>query len=104
MQSSKLIIGALLLTSGIVAGAIELFEVKQTVYCGQADVIVSRLIGEDFKEVPVWAGKDAETESRIVLMVNAKTKTWTILQMDETVACLIGSGENATIIKLGKNT
>jgi hypothetical protein len=103
MKFSKLLSGlALLLAIYSTASAAEIFAATKKIYCGETSVIVEFLLGEDYEEVPAWGGKDAETNSSFVLMVNSKTKTWTIIQMNDEVACLIGSGSDSTRFNLGK--
>lgn len=87
------------LTSTIVYAA-ELFTVSKPVICSDPKSIIEYLSGEDYREQPNWAGRDEK--SRYVLMVNDKTKTWSMVQFNDTVACIIGAGESASRLNLGK--
>lgn len=60
--------------------------------------MIEFLSGNDFKEVPSWAGKDEN--SRYVIMLNEKTKSWTIVQFNDQVACVLGSGTDGAVLKL----
>lgn len=84
----KLILSVLLLP---VIGFSEVVTVEKPVVCDKRDVVFNTLIIGDYKEVPVWVGKDAR--SNYTLFVNETTKTWTFLQFTEKVACILGSGE-----------
>lgn len=64
---------------------------NKEVVCDKLDVIMSALT-KDYQEKPFWLGKDEETKSNYVLMVNSGAGSWTIVQFNEKIACIIGSG------------
>jgi len=45
-----------------------------------------------YGESPVWFGED--DESHYVVMLNHKTRTWTWIQYNDTLACVLGYGQN----------
>ena len=48
---------------------------------------------KDYGEKPIWIGKSRkEEEGWFVLMQNPKTDTWTMIQYNAEVACLLGDG------------
>ena len=77
------------------------FTVNKPVVCSDLKTIIEVASGEEYKEIPTWVGKD-ET-SKFVLMINAKTKTWTMIQYNDQVACVLGTGENSTELNFGKS-
>ena len=85
------------LTSTI-AYAIQPFTVEKPVFCTDVKSMIEFLSGEDYQEVPTWIGKDEK--SKYVLMSNEKSKTWTIVQFNDQVACVLGTGTHGNIIRL----
>lgn len=88
----------LCLTSQIVNA--QAFQAQKPVFCNTTKNMIDYLT-ERWKEKPMWVSKDSENDSRYVLMVNEETKTWSMIQMTDNVACVIGLGTDSTFI-LGK--
>lgn len=89
------------LTSTI-AYAIQPFTVNKPVFCTDVKSMIEFLSGEEFREVPTWVGKD-ET-SKYVLMSNTKTKTWTMVQFNDQVACVLGAGTDGAATGIKSST
>ena len=66
-------------------------EINKAVPCGDTKLVLKSLISE-YGENPFWMGED--TTSGYVLLVNEKSKTWTILQYNDETACILGTGVN----------
>jgi hypothetical protein len=49
-------------------------------------------VQDKYGEEPQWIGED--DESHYVVMMNRKTKTWTWIQYNEDLACVLGYGQN----------
>lgn len=71
---------------------------NKEVQCDKTDVMISILKGKDFEEVPIWFGKSDGKAPNFSLFVNAKTKSWTIIQFNNELSCVLGSGESYTVI------
>lgn len=71
--------------------------VEKPVVCSDTKTVIETVSGPDWKEQPFWTGKD--TLSRYVMMVNEKSKTWTLIQFKDDIACVIGTGEGHNVIK-----
>ena len=57
------------------------------------------LSSSDFKEKPIWMGTEpGVTLSRYSLFVNEETKSWTLIQFDEKIACVLGTGEASSLL------
>ena len=52
----------------------------------------------EYGEKMVWVGKTTQYESFIALYKNIEKGTWTMVQYDGRLACVIGSGETGTPI------
>ena len=73
--------------------------VQKPVECADTATLLRGLSGSDYKEKPIWFGiEPGATVSRYSLFVNEETKSWTLIQFDEKIACVLGTGENSTEI------
>ena len=76
--------------------------VQKPLTCAPTSEVVSTLIGSDYKERPIWWGiEPGATTSRYSLFVNDETKTWTLIQFDKDIACVLGVGEASTELFTG---
>ena len=82
------------LTSSI-ANAQEVIELNKPVKCGDAQWVMNHFTSE-YSEKPVWVGKDANSNSYVTLLVNRETRSWTLLQYDGKMACVLSVGGSAT--------
>ena len=71
---------------------------KKEVQCDKTDVMIAVLKGKDFEEVPIWIGKGESKAPNYSLFVNAETKSWTIIQFNNELSCVLGSGESYTVL------
>ena len=73
--------------------------VKKPVECADTATLLRGLSGSDYKEKPIWWGiEPGATVSKYSLFVNDETKSWTLIQFDEKIACVLGTGEDSTRI------
>jgi hypothetical protein len=73
--------------------------VQKPIECADTVTLLQGLIGNDYKEKPIWLGiEPGATVSRYSLFVNEETKSWTLIQFDEKIACVLGTGEASTQI------
>ena len=70
---------------------------KKEVQCDKTDVMISALKGKDFEEVPIWFGKGDSKAPNYSLFVNPETRSWTIIQFNNDLSCVLGSGESYTV-------
>jgi len=73
--------------------------VEKKVVCDNLKTIIES-ISADANEVPTWSGRD--DTSKYILMANTKTGTWTMIQFNDKIACILGAGENSTVVRSGK--
>jgi hypothetical protein len=95
----KFIFGVLLLPALALAQPV---TVEKPVVCDTPKTVMETLTGNGYQEQPFWIGND-ET-SRYVLLANERTKSWTIVQFNKNIACVLGTGENHRQIFLGPKT
>ena len=88
-----------LLTGSVFAQSV---TIQKPVECVDTETLFRALISSDYEENPIWLGiQPGATLSRYSLFMNEKTKTWTLVQFNEKIACVLGTGENSTQIFTG---
>lgn len=75
-----------------------LTTVDKQVHCDESKKIISSLVGQDYQEKPQWLGDSETGDSKYILMMNSITKSWTLIQMNDSVACIIGTGNKGTFV------
>jgi hypothetical protein len=76
------------------------FKTDKPVVCSDLKTVIETVSG-DYQEEPVWRGSSGD--SKFIMMANTKTGTWTFIQYNEKVACVLGTGDNGKPIRLGKS-
>jgi len=84
----------LLLLSAVPVSFAESFTTKKDVYCDKTEILISLLKGQDYEETPIWLGKGIGPTPNYSLFTNVKTKTWTIIQFNNDLACVLGTGDS----------
>ena len=74
----------------------QLSEYERKFTCGKTKFVLEALT-KVAKEKPIWSGKDQETETNTVVMINTETLTWTVVQYDKNMACVLSNGEGFKI-------
>lgn len=95
----KLIVAFLFCLTSLIANA-EGFVLNKPVICVDLQSLLKSLT-ETHIELPIMLGKDSSDSSKYSLFINQKTGTWTFIQFDDDVACIIGVGTSA-VLKLGQ--
>ena len=72
-------------------------KIDKQVICDKTQTVIRALTNENLQEQPFWIGTDED--SRYSLFVNEKEGTWTIIQFNKEVACILGAGENHKLVK-----
>ena len=60
----------------------------KNVVCAKLPQLMKEI--EAVKEIPFWTGTDKS--SYYGLFVNQKTREWTLVQFNETIGCILGTG------------
>jgi hypothetical protein len=92
----KFLLGVLLLPAVAVAQPV---TVEKPVQCEKAETIIKGLISSEYREQPVWVGQD--DKSRYSVFANPKTGSWTLIQFNDRIACVLGAGENSRLVFSG---
>ena len=91
----------LILTSLVASAQSKLIEIDKPVTCSDPKTVIETL-SDQYQEQPFWSGRG--TESKYVLLVNPKTSTWSIVEYNDKLACVVGTGKGARQIFLGPGT
>lgn len=70
------------------------FYLEKSVVCAETATMMETLRGSNFKEIPAWFGADSDSDSKFIIVTNEKTKTWTMIQFNSKIACILGSGNS----------
>jgi hypothetical protein len=95
----KFLLGVLLLPALAYAQPV---TVEKPVVCEKTEKVIESLQKGQYKENPSWIGYD--DKSKYALFSNEKTKTWTMIQFNENIACIIGVGEGSKLVFSGPKT
>ena len=69
--------------------------VNRPIVCDETKKIADSLVGQEYQEKLRWHGESETGDTKYVLMVNSKTKSWTFIHMNDKVACILGYGEKS---------
>jgi len=97
----KLLICALLIPF-IVSASDNPIKVNKPVMCDDTKSVMDALVNGEFKEVPVWSGTGEQ--SNFGLLINQQTGTWTLVEFNKEVTCVLGIGEKSRALSFGKKT
>jgi hypothetical protein len=76
-------------------------ERRKVVFCDKTNVILET-VKKDFDEEPIWYAKDLPTPTQYMITASKQNDTWTLIQFDDTQACVLGVGTGSKILqKLG---
>ena len=77
-----------------IAHAQEIIDLQKSLKCSDAQVVMNYFV-DTHKETPVWVGKSVHN-THITLLVNKETRSWTMIEYDTRIACVLGAGEDKT--------
>ena len=78
--------------SGSIANAQEeVFTINVPLRCGKADQILN-FFAQQYQEKPIWVGKSLRN-THVTLLVNKEKNTWTLVEYDAGLACILGGGQ-----------
>jgi hypothetical protein len=69
----------------------DVFELSKVIRCSSAESVLNFFV-DKFQEKPLWVGKTS-SGTHIVLLANKTTRTWTMVEYDSRLGCVIGAGE-----------
>ena len=75
----------------------EVIELIKPMQCARTTTLF-QLLERERQQRQLWVGKDTNTGSYISLWINNILGTWTMIQYDGMMGCVLGSGEQASAI------
>ena len=75
-----------------IAHAQEIIDLTKPMKCSDASSVINYFV-DTHKETPVWVGKSVHN-THITLLVNKDTRSWTVIEYDTRIACVLGAGED----------
>jgi hypothetical protein len=75
-----------------IAHAQEIIDLQKSLKCSDAQVVMNYFV-DTHKETPVWVGKSVHN-THITLLMNRETRSWTMIEYDTRLACVLGAGED----------
>lgn len=88
----NLMLGVLLIPALLSA---EPVQVEKKLICDSTEIVLN-VITKEYKERPIWIG--TVTDSQVAVLVNPQTTSWTIIQFNRKVACVLESGEGFKLL------
>jgi hypothetical protein len=85
-----LILAFLCLTTSISYAQLAEYERKLT--CGKTKFVLDALT-KIARERVIWVGDSKYSDTKTVVMINTETLTWTMVQYDKDMACVLNNGE-----------
>lgn len=80
--------------TSLVAHAQQIVDMQKQVKCSDAQSVMS-YFSINFDEKPLWVGK-TNTGTHITLLVNREKRSWTMIEYDASMACVLGAGETSS--------
>ena len=75
-----------------IAHAQEIIDLQKPLKCSDAQAIMNYFV-DTHKETPVWVGRSVQN-TYITLLMNRETRSWTMIEYDSKLACVLGAGED----------
>ena len=75
-----------------IAHAQEIIDLNKAMKCSEPQNVMNYFV-DTHKETPVWVGKTVHN-SYITLLMNRETRSWTMIEYDSRLACVLGAGED----------
>lgn len=84
----------LMLLAACAVAAAEPRILNKQVACADKDQVF-KSVAQDFGEIPQWTGQSPQSNTNLVLTANLKTGSWTLIEYNSTMACVLAVGENS---------
>ena len=70
-------------------------KLNKELVCDETDEVF-KYVQDRYQEQPVWIGVTDKTMT--MLAQNPKTGTWTLIQFNDKLACILGSGKSGKLV------
>ena len=72
------------------------FQSEKGVWCEDQKVVLETLAAR-YNEKPLWIGQDLKNSNIYIMTTNEKEATWTFIETNGQVACVLGAGTNSSL-------
>jgi hypothetical protein len=90
----KLVMAFLFCFISSIANAQEIIDLNKAMKCSDPQKVMN-YFADIHKETPIWVGKTIYN-SYITLLMNKESRSWTLIEYDAKLACVLGAGEEKT--------
>ncbi len=80
--------------TSLIAHAQQIIDMQKPLKCSNAENVMN-YFKDNFQETPLWVGKTT-AGTHITLLVNKETRSWTMIEYDAALACVLGAGETSS--------
>jgi hypothetical protein len=77
-----------------IAHAQQIIDLQKSLKCSDAQSVINHF-SINYQETPLWVGK-TNTGTHITLLVNRETRSWTMIEYDASMACVLGAGDTSS--------
>jgi len=77
-----------------IANAQGIVELTKQMKCSEVENVMKYFL-DIHKETPIWVGKTVHN-THITLLANKESRSWTVIEYDSRLACVLGAGEEKT--------
>ena len=90
----KTSVALLFCLTSLIAHAQQIVDMQKQIKCSDAQSVMS-YFSINYQEAPLWVGK-TNTGTHITLLVNKETRSWTMIEYDASMACVLGAGDTSS--------
>lgn len=77
-----------------IAHAQQIIDMQKPLKCSSAETVLN-YFRDNFQELPLWVGKTT-TGTYVTLLVNREKRSWTMVEYDAAIACVLAAGETSS--------
>ena len=80
--------------TSLVAHAQQIIDLQKPMKCSDAQSVFNHFT-DTYGEKPLWVGKTT-MDTHVTLLVNKEKRSWTLIEYDANIACVLGAGETSS--------
>jgi len=91
---NKIVMAFLFCFISSIANAQGIIDLTKQMKCSEVENVMNYFL-DIHKETPIWVGKTVHN-THITLLANKDLRSWTMIEYDSRLACVLGAGEEKT--------
>ena len=72
----------------------QIIDLQKSLKCSDAQSVMNHF-SINYQEIPLWVGK-TNTGTHVTLLVNKEKRSWTMIEYDASMACVLGAGDTSS--------